>query len=86
MLNILKNRFEQGYRTSSYPKKMVELVPRYRGRPQVHKNAPSDLVAKCAAACPQDAIDTEHARGSQRGVLSLLPEILDILLPRKTIC
>ncbi len=60
MLNILKNRFEQGYRTSSYPKKMVELVPRYRGRPQVHKNAPSDLVVKCAEACPQDAIDIDR--------------------------
>ena len=60
MLNTLKNRFEQGYRTSRYPKEMVELVTRYRGRPQVHKNAPSDLVMKCAAACPQDAIDTEQ--------------------------
>ncbi|MBU1163239.1 MAG: hydrogenase [Proteobacteria bacterium] len=60
MLNTLKNRFEQGYRTSTYPKKTVELVPRYRGRPQVHKNAPSDLVVKCAAACPQDAIDIDR--------------------------
>jgi Ni,Fe-hydrogenase III small subunit/ferredoxin-like protein FixX len=57
MLNTLRNRWEQGYRTNKYPKEKIQLFPRYRGLPKVHKDAPDDLVQKCAAACPQDAID-----------------------------
>jgi Ni,Fe-hydrogenase III small subunit len=57
MLNTLKNRFEQGYRTSRYPKEKINLVPRYRGLPEINKDAPADLAQSCAAACPQDAID-----------------------------
>jgi Ni,Fe-hydrogenase III small subunit len=58
MLNTLKNRFEQGYRTTGYPKEKIELWKRYRGRPQVNAGAPGDIVAQCAAACPQEAIDS----------------------------
>jgi Ni,Fe-hydrogenase III small subunit len=57
MLKVLKNRFEQGCRTSAYPKAKIELPARYRGRPQVHAEAPPELAARCAAACPQEAID-----------------------------
>ncbi|MBU0994594.1 MAG: hydrogenase [Proteobacteria bacterium] len=57
MLNVLKNRFEQGYRTTTYPKTKIELHERYRGRPQVKKDAPPDLIEACVAACPQNAID-----------------------------
>ena len=57
MLNVLRNRFEQGYRTSKYPKAAVQLPPRYRGRPQIDPHAPPELAAACAAACPQEAID-----------------------------
>ena len=39
MLNTLKNRFEQGYRTSRYPKETIELWKRYRGRPQINPKA-----------------------------------------------
>ena len=59
MLSVLKNRFEQGCRTSPYPKTKVELLPRYRGRPVVDAGAPTDLVEACAAACPQAAIDAD---------------------------
>ncbi|RLC04321.1 MAG: hydrogenase [Deltaproteobacteria bacterium] len=59
MLNTLKNRFEQGYRTSKYPQEKIELWKRYRGRPQINKKAQSDLALTCAAACPQDAIDAQ---------------------------
>jgi Ni,Fe-hydrogenase III small subunit len=59
MLNTLKNRFEQGYRTSTYPKKPVELPARYRGIPQIDTEAPGELVERCAAACPQQAIDVD---------------------------
>jgi Ni,Fe-hydrogenase III small subunit len=57
MLKTLKNRFEQGCRTSAYPKIRIELPARYRGRPQVHAEASPELAALCAAACPQEAID-----------------------------
>ncbi len=60
MLNTLKNRFEQGCRTSAYPKTTIELPARYRGRPQVHAAASFELAAECAAACPQEAIDADH--------------------------
>ena len=57
MLNILKNRFEQGYRTTRYPQEKIALWKRYRGLPQINKDASADLVEQCAQACPQDAID-----------------------------
>lgn len=60
MLNTLKNRFQQGYRTSAYPKQPIELPARYRGLPQIRKDASAALAARCAAACPQAAIDAER--------------------------
>jgi Ni,Fe-hydrogenase III small subunit/ferredoxin len=59
MLNTLKNRFEQGYRTTGYPKEKIELWNRYRGRPQINPDAPAEMVTQCASACPQEAIDTD---------------------------
>ncbi len=60
MLKTLKNRFEQGYRTSRYPKEKIKLLSRYRGLPKINQNAPADLVLQCADACPQKAIDSKH--------------------------
>jgi Ni,Fe-hydrogenase III small subunit/NAD-dependent dihydropyrimidine dehydrogenase PreA subunit len=60
MLNTLKNRFEQGYKTTGYPKDKIELVERYRGLPVIKKDVPDDVAVKCASACPQDAIDAER--------------------------
>ncbi len=60
MLNILKNRFEQGCKTSKYPKAPVQLVERYRGLPEIKKDASAEVAKKCAAACPQDAINAEN--------------------------
>lgn len=57
MLSVLKNRFEQGCRTSGYPKTPVTLPARYRGRPELDPDAPPDVIAACAAACPQSALD-----------------------------
>jgi Ni,Fe-hydrogenase III small subunit len=59
MLNTLKNRFEQGSRTTGYPQEKIELWKRYRGRPQINREAPAEMVAQCAAACPQEAIDSD---------------------------
>ena len=58
MLNVLKNRFEQGCKTSRYPKEKVQLLPRYRGRPEINPDASEDVAAACAAACPQEAVDS----------------------------
>ena len=62
MIKTLQNRFEQGYRTSRYPKEPIQLPERYRGRPQIVPDAPTELAARCAAACPQEAIDAENKR------------------------
>ena len=62
MIKTLQNRFEQGYRTSRYPKEPIQLPERYRGRPQIVPDAPAELAAQCAAACPQEAIDAESKR------------------------
>jgi Ni,Fe-hydrogenase III small subunit/NAD-dependent dihydropyrimidine dehydrogenase PreA subunit len=62
MLKILKNRLEQGYRTSTYPKTPVELPPRYRGLPKVHQNVLQEVADQCEAACPQRAIDGKNKR------------------------
>jgi len=62
MHKILKNRLEQGCRTSGYPKEKIELPPRYRGLPRLHPDAPFHLAVKCADACPQNAIDPERRR------------------------
>jgi Ni,Fe-hydrogenase III small subunit len=59
MLNTLRNRFEQGCRTTSYPKTGIELPARYRGLPKVNAEAPGQTVRQCADACPQAAIDFE---------------------------
>ena len=56
MLNTLKNRYEQGYRTCGYPKEKPAVFPRYRGRPIVQKEASPEIIEACSAACPQDAI------------------------------
>jgi len=66
MLNTLKNRFEQGYKTTSYPKSKIELVERYRGLPQINMDVEDNVVKKCADACPQDAID-EHKKTIDMG-------------------
>ncbi len=62
MLNILKNRLEQGCRTTDYPQTPIQLPEKYRGRPMVSRDAPASLAARCAAACPQEAIDPTAKR------------------------
>ncbi len=59
MFKVFKTRFEQGYRTMQYPKTPVTLPPSYRGLPETH---PCDvaIVEKCAANCPQNAIDVNN--------------------------
>ncbi len=56
MLKLLKNRFEQGYRTTPYPRQPANLYRRFRGRPQINVDCPASVVEHCAAICPQQAI------------------------------
>lgn len=60
MLDTLKNRIEQGYRTSKYPKQTISLPERYRGLPAINQNADAAVVKIAADACPQDAIDVAN--------------------------
>lgn len=62
MLNTLKNRFEQGCRTSAYPKTPIELPERFRGIPKVDATVSSEIAERCARACPQQAIDAGTKR------------------------
>ncbi len=62
MLNVLKNRFEQGCRTNRYPKEQVKVFPRYRGRPVIQKNISAATLEACAAVCPQDAIEVKNQK------------------------
>jgi Ni,Fe-hydrogenase III small subunit len=60
MLKVIKNRFEQGCKTSSYPKEPITLYSRYRGLPIVNKDCPKIVAVQCAQICPQEAIDPER--------------------------
>jgi Ni,Fe-hydrogenase III small subunit len=62
MLKTLKNRFEQGYRTSRYPRETIQLPERYRGVPRVNPEVPEETAVACADACPQAAIDAGARR------------------------
>ncbi len=62
MLKVIKNRLEQGNKTSKYPKEPINLYKRFRGLPKVDKTCGTELVKRCADACPQDAIDVALAR------------------------
>ena len=56
MLKIIKNRIEQGCKTTSYPKEPINLYKRYRGLPQLNPDCDLKIIEQCAAICPQDAI------------------------------
>ncbi len=57
MLKILKNKKEQGCKTSKYPKEPISLYKRYRGMPEINTGCSLEIVERCAEICPQEAID-----------------------------
>lgn len=59
MLKVIKNRIEQGYRTTKYPKESINLYSRYRGLPTVHSTCDKAVARQCADACPQQALDAD---------------------------
>jgi Ni,Fe-hydrogenase III small subunit/ferredoxin-like protein FixX len=58
MLKVIKNRFEQGHRTSKYPEEKISLYKRFRGLPSVDAQCDPSVMRQCADACPQNAIDS----------------------------
>jgi Ni,Fe-hydrogenase III small subunit/formate hydrogenlyase subunit 6/NADH:ubiquinone oxidoreductase subunit I len=62
MLKVIKNRFEQGCKTSPYPKEPITLYSRYRGRPVINQDCTLSVALQCAQICPQDAIDPEEMK------------------------
>ena len=57
MLDILFARFRQGHRTMAYPDAPAPALPeRFRGRPVIDAAKCPDGCAKCAQACPTQAI------------------------------
>jgi len=57
MLKVIKNRIEQGCKTSKYPKEPIHLYHRFRGLPVINKDCSAEIVQRCVELCPQDAID-----------------------------
>lgn len=63
MINILRERWRQGYRTSRFPEQEPTLPDRFRGLPELRREqCPPDCRA-CASGCPFGAITcTPEAR------------------------
>ncbi|MBI4422510.1 MAG: NADH-quinone oxidoreductase subunit NuoB [Elusimicrobia bacterium] len=61
MLKILKTRWQQGHRTSSFPEGAPDFPERFRGRPELRPELCPSGCAACVDACPTLAIETSQA-------------------------
>jgi Ni,Fe-hydrogenase III small subunit len=60
MLDIVKNRIKQGYRTSKFPEEEIVLPEAYRGVPDINKDCDKEIIILCACNCPTQAIDADE--------------------------
>ncbi len=60
MWEIVKTRFQQGYRTSDYPNGPSGLPDRFRGRPAVSGKPCAEGCTACVESCPTQAIRTSE--------------------------
>lgn len=56
MFGALRERWRQGYRTSSYPLELPVLPDRFRGRPVLDATSCPTGCLECATVCPTDAL------------------------------
>ena len=59
MLSIIKERLEQGHRTSRYPAEQPQLSDRLRGLPLLDSKRCGEGCQACAEACPTDAMSVQ---------------------------
>jgi len=57
MIEIIKNRIKQGYRTTAYPDADPGLPERFRGRPVLRPELCAAGCAACVEACPTGAVE-----------------------------
>jgi Ni,Fe-hydrogenase III small subunit/Pyruvate/2-oxoacid:ferredoxin oxidoreductase delta subunit len=58
VIDVIRARLRQGYRTIDYPEDAPPPLPdRFRGRPSIDASKCPDGCAECAEACPTQAID-----------------------------
>jgi len=56
MIDILRARLNQGYRTFAFPDVEPNIVNRFRGRPEINGVACPDGCRQCTSVCPTDAV------------------------------
>jgi Ni,Fe-hydrogenase III small subunit/ferredoxin len=67
MYELLRTRFQQGFRTQAYPWADATLPEGYNGRPELDASRCPDGCRACVEACPTDAIRTLPVLGLDLG-------------------
>ena len=62
MPSLIRTRWRQGHRTTSFPRTPPELPARFRGRPQLDESRCVDGCRACADACPTAALQIDPLR------------------------